>query len=194
MRTAGIFVGGVLVVALALFGYKKYGDWQNGRLVKWRADSARVADETRAATLAAAKADTIYLQARGGYVAQRARVLGSGTATPREKATIAACDEVQRTCDERHAADSVVIAAKDRELKNARAKPTVTLSRFTISAEGLYDLLNAVPIFRANTELRIAGPISFKAEGELAIPSAGQCQTGKCGVTLRGLVGVRYVF
>lgn len=194
MRRAGIFVGGVLVVALALFGYKKYGNWQNGRLVKWRADSARVADDTRVATLAAAKADTVYLQARGGYVAQRARVLGSGTATPREKATIAACDEVQRTCDERHAADSIEKASLRTELAVARAKPTMTPRRFMIGAEGLYDLLNAAPVLRANTELRIVGPISLKAEGELAIPSAGQCQTGKCGVTMRGLVGVRYVF
>lgn len=194
MRNVVVFLVGIAVVALGLFGSRKYADWQNAKLVKWRTDSTRVADDTRAATLAAMKADTIYLRAKGDYVVYRDRILGSGTATPRDSATFQACNLVQQTCDERHAADSVEKASLRAELVVARARPTERPPRVTLYGEGLYDLLNAAPVFRAGAELRLLGEIRATAVGDVAVPSAVECRAGRCGVTTRALVGVRYVF
>lgn len=189
IKTVALFVGIVLVIALALFAYRKYGEWQNGKLIQWRADSARVADSTRVAVLRARKADTIYLQARGGYVVQRARVLNSPTATAKDTAIFAACDLVVRTCDERHAADTIVIASLRRELETARARPTERPPRLQAWGEGLYDVLHMTPVFRAGAELRLVGPIEAVGAADLSIPPVGQSR-----VTMRGLVGIRYRF
>lgn len=189
LKQLGVFVGLALLVALALFGYRQYGAWQNAQVVKWRADSSRVADSTRVAVQRAMKLDTIYLQARGGYVAQRARVLSSPTATARDTATIAACDVVVKTCDERHAADTLVAHNLRAELAVARNRPTERPPRLQAWGEGLYDIVHMAPVFRAGAELRLIGPIKAVGAADISIPPAGQSR-----VTVRGLVGIRYVF
>jgi len=196
MKTLGMFLGVVAVVALGIFGYQQYGTWKAGQLVKWRADSARVADDTRAKTLAAVKADTAFLTGKTVYVRGRDRVLHDTVHPPSAdvRACYAAADSLLSLCAVRHAADSAVSAALRAELAVARAKPSERQKRFTLYGAGLYDLLNAAPVFRAGVDLRVLGGISGMAEGELAVPSAVQCQTGKCGVAMRALVGVRYVF
>lgn len=194
MKSAAWFIGLVAAGVLAVFGYQSYGQWRSARLEKWRTDSARVADDTRAATIAAAKKDTIYLRASSAYTAHRDRVLSSGTATATDSATFKTCDQVVLTCDERHAADSVEKAKLRTELATARAKPTEKAPRLQLYADGLYDFLHAVPVFRAGAEFRVLGEIRATAVGDLTIPSALECQTGRCAPTTRALVGFRYVF
>lgn len=194
MKTIGIFLGGVLLVALLFAGYQKFGDWQDAKLVKWKADSARVADESReagrVAALASITADTVRLR----YTVYRDRVLASGTATPRDSATFGSCDAVVSSCKALHAADEAEKASLRTELATARNRPTERPKRLQLYGAGLYDVLNAAPVGRAGSDLRIVGSVLVMGEGEFAIPSAVQCRAGRCGVTTRLLVGVRYVF
>ncbi len=194
MRTAVAFLLLVLVGAGAVFGYQKFGAWQSGRLVQWRADSARVADATRAATLAAATKDTVHLRAKKSYQSHRDQVISSGSATSRERETFAKCDEVVRTCDERHTADSIVAASLRAELAVARARPIDRPKRLQVWTEGAYDVLSAAPVLRAGVELRILGGIHAGAAADVAIPSAAECSAGRCVVRTRALLGIRYVF
>jgi hypothetical protein len=82
-----------------------------------------------------------------------------------------------------------VIRTLRNELAVARARPTEQPKRFNLYGEAMYDLLNTAPVFRAGAELRLLGPISAAAAGDLAIPPAGQSR-----VMTRALVGIRYRF
>lgn len=190
-----LFILGIILAAvLALFGYQKAGEWRAARLAKWRTDSARVADASRDAERRSAEANIKYDTTRLRYVEYRDRIVRSGTATPRDSATFARCDAVELTCAGRHAADSLEKVSLRDELRVARAKPSEKAPRLQAYAEGLYDFLHAVPVFRAGAELRIIGEIRATAAGDLSVPSAADCQAGRCAPTTRALIGIRYVF
>lgn len=197
LRTVGIFFGIALAAALALFGYKQYGTWKAGQFVKWRADSTRVADSARVATIRAMVADTVYRTTKQGYIVYRDRLLQSPTATAKDSATFGRCDAIVSSCDERHRLDSLVIVAKDRQIAVANAKPSDMPKRWSIYGEALYgvtaagpdSVLGAAPVFRGGSEFRLFGPITAKAEGELSMPPAGRSKPMG-----RAFVGIRYVF
>ena len=189
LKSAGWFVLLAFIVAIALFSYKRYGAWQEAKLVQWKADSTNAAEATR---LAAENAE-LKLRARDTaivrYTVYRDRVVGSGTATPGERAAFGKCDEVVRTCAELQAADSVEKESLRKELAIARARPTERAKRLELFGEGMYDLLSAAPVLRAGVELRILGPISAAAVGDLTLPSARDPR-----VVPRALLGIRYKF
>lgn len=183
LRILGIVVG----VALLIYVYQRCDESAEAKLVKWRADSTRIAEDARVkaelAAAAGAKLDTTILT----YTVYRDRILGSGTATPRDSATFRTCDAVVADCQAKRLADSVAYAAKVRELEHQYERPTERAPRFQIYGEGLYDFLNAGPVIRAGAELRLVGEIRAVAAGDLALPPAQRAQ-------LRGLVGIRYTF
>lgn len=189
LKSAALFVAIGFIVALALFGYQRYGAWQDAKLEKWKADSTNAAEATRLATenaeLKLRARDTAIVR----YTVYRDRVVGSGTATPGERAAFGKCDEVVRTCAELHAADSLEKESLRNELAIARDRPTERAKRLELFGEAMYDLLSAAPVLRAGVELRIIGPISAAAAGDVTLPSAGQPR-----IVTRALVGIRYRF
>lgn len=191
LRTIGIWVGTVFVLALLFFGYNWYRGLAPARLAKWRADSTAVADTTRAATLRSVKADTQYQQGATIYLRGRDRILHDTVHPPsvEVRACYAAADSLFSLCAIRHAADSSEKAALRAELAVARAKPTERPKRLNLFGEGLYDVLHMAPVFRAGAELRLLGPITAVGAADLSIPPAGQSR-----VNARALVGIRYVF
>lgn len=196
MKTLGTYLGVALVVALAFFGYQRYGAWQTAKLARWRADSARVAVQAaeagRLAAIASLKADTVKLR----YTVYRDRVIASGTATLRDTATFAMCDALVVSCTALHAADSVEKASLRAELAVARARPSDAPRRLAFRAGALYDVLSAAPLFRADAIFRVLGPVALGAEGEVAIPPASRCVPGgaECRVQFGARLGVWYTF
>lgn len=197
LRTIGIFIAIAFGAALILLGYRGIGAWREGKMLQWKADSSAAADTTAARMARAAKLDTVYLTNRAGYIVYRDRVLKSPTATAKDTATFKTCDLVVSSCDSTRAANAATISGLKAELKTARSKPTLQPRRWTLYGEALYgvtgagpdSVLGAAPVFRGGSEFRLFGPITAKAEGELAMPPAGKSKPMG-----RALVGIRYVF
>lgn len=189
LKSAGLFILVALVVAIALFGYQQYGAWQDAKLVQWKADSTNAAEATRLAAENAELKRQARDTARLRYTVYRDRIVGSGTATPRDSATFAKCDEVVRTCGELQAADSVEKKKLRDELAIARARPTERAKRLELFGEGMYDLLSSAPVLRAGVQVRLIGRISATAVGDVTLPSVTRQRT-----VTRALVGIRYRF
>lgn len=176
-----IFFTVVVGVMLALWGLQWYRNHGDKTPFQQKADAAH--NETAQATTLVAKTDTLWLPAQTKYITVRDR----NASIPAAHEVAVACDSALAAQDRRIAARDTLTGALRRELNVWQNKPGPP--RLSAFAEGLYDVVHAVPVVRAGATFRIIGPISASAAGQYAAP-----QIGKANPDFRATVGLRYDF
>lgn len=150
------------------------------------AEFKRAVDTAHQATTVAqaerAKALPELATAQTAYAVQRASVLASGNATPREIATLRTVDALLSSVDRVVKADANVIHAQTVELTVWRNKPE---PRLVLYGEAMYDWARAQPVARLGLSVHVIGPLALTATGEYAVPTVTTKQQW------RGLVGLR---
>lgn len=181
MKTVGIFFGGVVAFMLAMWGYDSWKHRGDSSAFQQTANAAH--DTTARAELLVAHTDTLWLPAQTKYLTVRERTKN----VPEARQVAQACDSALAAQDRRIAARDTLTSALRRELKVWQDKPGPP--RLQAFAEGLYDVVHAVPVARLGATFRVAGPISVSAAGQYAAPRVGNSDPA-----FRATVGLRYDF
>lgn len=176
-----IFFTVVVGVMLALWGFQWYQ--HHGDKTPFQQKAGASHDTTQAAVKEVARVDTVRLPALTDYRRVRDRTPNTPQTVPLKNAA----DKAIALSDSAIAKRDTAFARQGRELEVWKNKPGPP--RLAAFAEGLYDVIHAVPVVRVGATFRIIGPISASAAGQYAAP-----QLGKSNPDFRATVGLRYDF